>query len=124
MFAKARRRPPWRAMRFTSVSCRHSSTRPGRAKAPPWPGWKRSRGTLITRAARHRSRARRDKLIAAQQEWSQPGTPSRVLLVCGAARNDGTCPGEISKTFRLVQLAREVLQGAGLEVELLDLSRL
>src|SRR6185369_3566651 len=69
-------------------------------------------------------RETRDKLIAAQQEWSQPGTPSRVLLVCGAARNDGTCPGEISKTFRLVQLAREVLQSEGMEVELLDLSRL
>jgi multimeric flavodoxin WrbA len=69
-------------------------------------------------------RETRDKLIAAHQAWSQPGTPSRVLLVCGASRNDGTCPGEISKTFRLVQLAREVLQGEGMEVELLDLSRL
>jgi multimeric flavodoxin WrbA len=69
-------------------------------------------------------RATRDKLIAAQQEWSQPGTASRVLLVCGAARNDGSCPGEISKTFRLVQLAREVLQAAGMQVDVLDLSRL
>jgi multimeric flavodoxin WrbA len=69
-------------------------------------------------------RETRDKLIAAQQEWSQPGSPSRVLLVCGSSRNDGTCPGEISKTFRLVQIAREVLQGAGMQVELLDLSRL
>jgi multimeric flavodoxin WrbA len=68
--------------------------------------------------------ATRDKLIAAQQEWSRPDTPSRVLLVCGASRNDGTCPGEISKTFRLVQLAREVLRSDGIEVELLDLSRL
>lgn len=69
-------------------------------------------------------RETRDKLIAAQQEWGRPGTPSRVLLVCGAARNDGTCPGEISKTFRLLQIAREVLQGEGLDVDVLDLSRL
>jgi multimeric flavodoxin WrbA len=69
-------------------------------------------------------RATRDRLIAAQQAWSQPSTPSRVLLVCGAARNDGSCPGEISKTWRLTQIAREVLQAGGLEVEVLDLSRL
>jgi multimeric flavodoxin WrbA len=66
----------------------------------------------------------RDKLIAAQQAWSDPNAASRVLLVCGSSRNDGTCPGEISKTFRLVQLAREVLQADNIEVELLDLSRL
>jgi multimeric flavodoxin WrbA len=69
-------------------------------------------------------RATRDRLIAAQQAWSQAATPSRVLLVCGAARNDGTCPGEISKTWRLTQIAREVLQAGGLETEVLDLSRL
>lgn len=69
-------------------------------------------------------RATRDKLLAAQQAWSQAATPSRVLLVCGSSRNDGTCPGEISKTFRLMQLAQEVLQGEGMEVDTLDLSRL
>jgi multimeric flavodoxin WrbA len=69
-------------------------------------------------------RATRDRLIAAQQAWAQAVTPSRVLLVCGAARNDGTCPGEMSKTWRLTQIAREVLQADGLETEVLDLSRL
>ncbi len=67
-------------------------------------------------------RATRDKLIAAQQRWGQAATPSRVLLVCGSSRNDGSCPGEISKTFRLVQLAREVLEAAAIEVDVLDLS--
>jgi hypothetical protein len=33
-----------------------------------------------------------------------------VLLVCGASRNDGSCRGEMSKTFHLVQLALEVLR--------------
>jgi len=69
-------------------------------------------------------RATRDRLVAAQQAWSQASTPSRVLLVCGASRNDGSCPGEISKTWRLTQIAREVLQADGLDVDVLDLSRL
>ncbi|MBC7468433.1 MAG: flavodoxin family protein [Ramlibacter sp.] len=69
-------------------------------------------------------RETRDKLIAAQQRWGEAATPSRVLLVCGSSRNDGTCPGEISKTFRLVQLAREVLEAASIEVDVLDLSLL
>jgi len=69
-------------------------------------------------------RATRDKLVAAQQAWSQAQTPSRVLVVCGSSRNDGTCPGEISKTLRLVQLAQEVLQAGGLQVDVLDLSLL
>ena len=69
-------------------------------------------------------REARDRLVTAQQRWEQPDTPSRVLLVCGSSRNDGTCPGEMSKTFRLVQLAREVLQGSGIETDVLDLSQL
>ncbi|MDB5829881.1 MAG: NADPH-dependent reductase, partial [Variovorax sp.] len=71
-------------------------------------------------------RQARDKLVSAQKRWEDPATPSRVLLVCGASRNDGTCPGEMSKTFRLTQLAREVIEaeGAGTEVDVLDLSLL
>jgi len=49
-------------------------------------------------------------------------TPSRVLLVCASPRNDGSCPGEMSKTFRLCGLAQDALQAAGMEVDLLDLS--
>lgn len=58
----------------------------------------------------------------AQQQWSNSKSKSRVLLVCGSARNDGTCPGEISKSFRLVEIAKKVLQAAKFEVEVLDLS--
>ena len=68
--------------------------------------------------------ATRDKLLVAQKRWARADTPSRVLLVCGSSRNDGTCPGEISKTFRLVQLARTELESAGIEVDVLDLSLL
>jgi len=48
-----------------------------------------------------------------------------VLVICASDRNDGTCPGEMSKSFRLSRLASEVLEGEEkLEVDLLDLSRL
>ena len=64
----------------------------------------------------------RKRLKAAQAGWSDRSSPSRVLLVCGSARNDGTCPGEISKTWRLTTLTQEVLQAAGIEADVLDLS--
>jgi multimeric flavodoxin WrbA len=69
-------------------------------------------------------RATRDKLIEAQERQQDPATRSRVLLICGSSRNDGSCPGEMSKTFRLTKIAQETLAGAGLEADLLDLSRL
>ncbi|MGB4117825.1 MAG: flavodoxin family protein [Polaromonas sp.] len=68
--------------------------------------------------------ATKKKLDAAQAEWKKKTTPSRVLLICGSARNDGTCPGEISKTWRLTNLAKTTLQKAGIEVDVLDLSLL
>ena len=67
--------------------------------------------------------ATRQRIDAAQQAWADPSTRSRVLLVCGSARNDGTCPGEMSKSFRLVGLARATLEHAGIEADVLDLSR-
>jgi multimeric flavodoxin WrbA len=69
-------------------------------------------------------KAARDRLLAAEQTQKDPATRSRVLLIVGSARNDGSCPGEMSKSFRMTQLARSVLEGAGIEVDLLDLSRL
>ena len=68
--------------------------------------------------------ATKQRLEAAQLRWSDPATSSTVLLVCGSARNDGTCPGEISKTFRLLQIARATLEQAGIETDVLDLSLL
>ncbi|NML43805.1 flavodoxin family protein [Ramlibacter sp. G-1-2-2] len=64
----------------------------------------------------------RNKLLAAQQRWGEAATPSRVLVVNCATRNDGTCPGEMSKSFRLAQIARGELGEGGIEVDFLDLS--
>jgi multimeric flavodoxin WrbA len=66
----------------------------------------------------------RDRLLAAEARQKDPATRSRILLVNGAARNDGTCPGEISKTWRLTMLARETLEAQGIEADVLDLSLL
>lgn len=66
--------------------------------------------------------ATRERLIAAEKRQKDPATKSRVLVVCGSSRNDGSCPGEISKTFRLSKTAQEVLEKGGIEVDLLDLS--
>jgi multimeric flavodoxin WrbA len=64
------------------------------------------------------------RIDQAQLHWADAATPSRTLLICGSARNDGTCPGEMSKTFRLMQIARASLEQAGIEVDELDLSLL
>ena len=67
-------------------------------------------------------KATRDRLLAAEAKQKDPATRSRVLLVNGSARNDGTCPGEVSKTYRLVRWLQEVLEGGGIETDILDLS--
>ncbi|MET0517475.1 MAG: flavodoxin family protein, partial [Burkholderiaceae bacterium] len=64
----------------------------------------------------------RRRLRAAQKTWADPAAPSRVLLICGSARNDGSCPGEMSKTWRLTELARRVVERAGMRADVLDLS--
>jgi multimeric flavodoxin WrbA len=69
--------------------------------------------------------ATRDAIAAAQREHDDPAAKSRVLLICGGARNDQTCPGEMSKTYRLCSTARAVLSSVGdFHVDFLDLSRL
>jgi multimeric flavodoxin WrbA len=66
----------------------------------------------------------RDRLLTAEAKQKDNATRSRILLICGADRNDGTCPGEMSKTWRLTQIARQVLLGQDVDVDVLDLSRL
>jgi multimeric flavodoxin WrbA len=61
----------------------------------------------------------------AERKHNDPSTPRRVLLVSAAARSSQTCPGESPKTYRLAQLAREVIEGTeGMECDFLDLSLL
>jgi multimeric flavodoxin WrbA len=66
----------------------------------------------------------RRKIQEAERQQRDPSRQSRVLVVCGAARHDQTCPGEMSKTFRLATMAREEIERAGLQCDFLDLSLL
>ena len=68
--------------------------------------------------------AAKERLDRAQAAWGLAETPSRALVICGSSRNDGTCPGEMSKTFRLAGLAQATLDEAGIETRFLDLSLL
>ena len=66
--------------------------------------------------------ATRERLHAAQAKQQNPKSQSRILLISGSARNDGTCPGEVSKTWRLAGMMREVIEEAACAADFLDLS--
>ena len=66
----------------------------------------------------------RERIQSAQAEYEDTSKPARILLICGAARHDATCPGEMSKTFRMVQMAREEIEMAKATCDLLDLGLL
>lgn len=67
----------------------------------------------------------REEIRAAESRQKDSTAPSRILIVNGSSRSDQTCPGEMSKTWRMVQMARDVVSTtAGFEVDVLDLSRL
>ena len=68
--------------------------------------------------------AARAAIDAAQARHDDPASPPRVLMINGSTRSEHTCPGELSKSWRLTQLAREVLEERGIAVEFLDLSRI
>ena len=65
----------------------------------------------------------RQAIIDAQERQQSPDAASRVLLICASPRTDQTCPSEMSKTFRLAQSAREIIDHVPrFEVDFLDLS--
>lgn len=66
----------------------------------------------------------RKRLVKAQKAHERKSGPGRVLVISGSARNDGTCPGENAKSYRLAQAALETLERQKVEVDLLDLSRI
>jgi multimeric flavodoxin WrbA len=67
----------------------------------------------------------REKIGEAECRQKDPNSPARILIINGAARSEHTCPGEMSKTYRLSTIAREIVEATGdFDVEYLDLSRL
>jgi multimeric flavodoxin WrbA len=68
--------------------------------------------------------AAREAILAAQRRHDAAGEMLRILLINGSSRNEHTCPGEMSKTWRLIEAAEPVFRDMGLAVDILDLSRL
>lgn len=68
--------------------------------------------------------ATKKSIEAAQAKQQDPTVRDRVLLICSSARNDGSCPGENSKSFRLTELAKEIVEQANMQADALDLSLL
>ncbi len=66
----------------------------------------------------------RAKILEAQRRHDDADEAPRILVINGSARSEHTCPGEMSKTWRLVKLAEPVLMEMGFAVDILDLSRL
>ena len=53
----------------------------------PWIGWRRAKPFLP------------------RSGFMMPLAKRRILLINGFSRSDQTCPGEMSKTWRLIQIA-------------------
>jgi hypothetical protein len=69
--------------------------------------------------------AAREAIGSADRRHRDPALPTRFLIVNGSPRSEHTCPGEISKTYRLVEVAHATLAALPhTECEILDLSRL
>lgn len=69
--------------------------------------------------------ATRERLIQAERTHRNPDARPRLLLINGSPRSEWTCPGELSKTHRLVDEASQAIAKIGdFEVDILDLSRL
>ena len=68
--------------------------------------------------------AAREAIAAAQARHDDAREKKRILLINGSARSDQTCPGEMSKSWRMVKIAEPIFTEAGLAVDLLDLSLL
>ena len=66
----------------------------------------------------------RDAIGRAQAAHDDKSGPIRLLLINASSRSEHTCPGESSKSWRLIELARHAVERPGVEVEVLDLSRL
>jgi multimeric flavodoxin WrbA len=68
--------------------------------------------------------AAQEAVRAAQARHEDPSLPTRILLVSGSSRSEHTCPSEMSKSYRLVEIAREAIEGSGVETQVLELHRL
>ena len=66
----------------------------------------------------------REAIVEAQRRHDDADQVSRILLINGSPRSEHTCPGEMSKTWRLAKIAETCFSDMGFGVDVLDLSRL
>jgi multimeric flavodoxin WrbA len=67
----------------------------------------------------------RRRIEEAERSQRRKSSRSRILLINGSARSSQTCPGEMSKTYRLAKIAQRAIEAAPrFEVDFLDLSLL
>jgi len=60
----------------------------------------------------------------ARTQHEDPQAAAHVLIINGSPRSEHTCPGEMSKSWRLVEIARDTFgQTPSLEIDILDLAR-
>lgn len=69
--------------------------------------------------------AARAAIAAAEKRHNDAHGPAHILLISGSSRSEHTCPGELSKSYRLIEIAREALSiEPAVEVEVLELHRI
>ena len=68
--------------------------------------------------------AAREAILAAQRRHDDADEKPRILLINGSSRNEHTCPGEMSKSWRLTKSSETIFEEMGFAVDILDLSRL
>ena len=101
-----------------------------------WQAYEESRKAPRTRAAGERFD---DADFQLSEEWlaahqaikdaeaahNDPSLPAKVLIINASPRSEHTCPGEMSKTYRLVEAVRETFDTLpSFSCDVLDLSRL
>jgi multimeric flavodoxin WrbA len=106
-----------------------------RIAAAAWDGYRNSRKSPRTRKAGPGFAdpaydlaedwiAAHDAVNRAQKRFDDPAANPRILIVNGSSRSEHTCPGEMSKSWRLVEIAAEICGTGGVEIDLLDLSNI
>jgi multimeric flavodoxin WrbA len=107
-----------------------------RIAAVAWDGYANSRKSPVTQKAGPRYAdpnydlavdwiEAKARIETAQAQHEDKTGPTRFLLINASSRSEHTCPGEMSKSYRLLEIAREVLDTtSGVEVEVLELNRL
>lgn len=64
-----------------------------------------------------------EAIDGAQKRFEDPDEKPRILIINGSSRSEHSCPGEMSKSWRLLEIASEICRTDSVEVDTLDLSR-